>query len=581
MSFDPAVSSDHPAAAFVPARDRVPKGGVPAPAIVTADKKIACIDKYAAVDRECRTHMKMAIGVPRDTHAAAYCVDEVEWRELFQAHATAMDKCNGMSITVMGFMALCAEQWCADPTIEEEYPTLESCMNEAYVRWALMSTRHTLSARHDWPMRQEWVRFRRMVTASIVHGWFKIGGGEALRLKLEGAGECVQGIATEKRSLAPSIFPPTNPPALDGLWQDRREPHALRVELDEEEKRARAAIAAGKKDVKIGISAEASGTIWREQPEERVTHFPFQMARLIARVEAEEALLAEFDPHNAYARMRFSDLTYAKVHAWLREKLIMEQPDATTGKFRELATRMCLPIGTDDEKFRKRETISDKKTAIDLLSNEIGANMAQFINNRLLRDMRLLLNEALDAPTDDTVGALAFDAILLTLLDMECIQKLRFKFAEQYVLLDPLGPAALQRMRNPRYMNQARKCPVIVFLCATYWLLYKQRLLSCGPMFVDALLGWLIVMRRDFTRERRGPSAHMPLTPQQMRDPVYTPKIMTEQDDNVSLLVGHFLNPDSLLLHHAPRGPDEEEAREGGLFPRRPPTPQAQDAHLD
>lgn len=563
MSFD--YDSNHSAADF-DASTRGPAGGVPSPAVAAADSKIACIDRYRAVIGECGVHMKLAIGVPRVLEEGVAQVDETAWRTLFTAHATAMDKCNGMSISMMGFMALCLQEWCADPSIEQEYPTLESCMNEAYVRWALMSTRHTLSARQDWPMRQEWIRFRRMVTASIVHGWYKIGGGEALRTKLEGTGGArEQGpvTAAEAGALSKSIFPPTNPPELGAIWQDRREPLALRLELEAEEKKARADLAAGKKDVKIGVSAEASGTVWREQPEERVRNFPFQMARLIVRVEADEALLMELNPQAAYSRMRFSAPTFAKVEAWMKLKLAMEQPEQTTAKFRDIITRQCLPIGTDDEKYRRRETVADKKTAMDLLSNEIGANLSQYLNDRLLKEMRVLLHEAIQSKGgEDTVGALAFDAILMTLLESECVQKLKFKFLEQYVILAPHTPEALKRLRSDRYRGEPRKRPLIVFLCATYWLQYRKQLVPCGPAFIDAFLAWLCVMRRDFTIARTDPTAHVPLTPQQMRDPAYAVKVMLEQNDNVGLLCTHFLIWPGSLLALPRRGPEEEEARE-------------------
>ncbi len=480
-----------------------------------AKAELACMADYTVTLASCRRHLQLTPDVPRP-----FDVNLERWRLHFSAHAdesrmpTPGIKDHGFSTSLLGLDAICYAWYCEDPSIRDEYPASSlQYINDAYVFWATKSSRHTLEAKRDWPSGVELKRFKRQVCAAIVHHWAPIRGNQQALESLQ------------HKLLQAKFLPAASAAGLNSEYEERRMPPELAAELEQAIKKAHADIAAGKKDVKLGVSAEHSGTMWREQPEERVLHFPFQMARFLVRVDNDESLLARLHPQPAGAQMRFSDHTWKRVLAWMQTKLRMEPTDQESEKFRNRAIERALPLGWETERYRSRKTVSDRRTPIDSLGHEIGADLSSYLSVRLLLGMRTLVSMCVSGAGG--IPDMVLDSVFLTLWEFHCGQS-KFAFEKQYVITDPHTTAALERLLSTQYMNKFNKLPVMVSLCNRWWLSYKAQLWPCGTEFIEAALSWLEVLRRDFT------------CPQ-------TKRIMTEQVDDLTKHVALFLREDSVL----------------------------------
>ena len=441
-----------------------------------SERDVASCDLYDALHKSSLSHLAMTPRMQRDPEPRlrvqrrwlTHFLDECEQR---------IDGNPRASIMMKGFRAMCCAHYAENPATRDPKPTLQ-LLTDVLVRTAVYSCQHTLESRMGWPTELEWARYRLMVSAMMVKIF------EPCMLN-------VTALQSQLQTFEPG---PVDPPGLDSSFMERKLPEELRRQLEEERKKAERDIAAGQEGVKVDISEEASGSMWRESPEELCANLPFRVARLVYKVEFDHAQLQRFPPQPE-AVVTFTPDTYARAKRWVIDKCGSEQPEEATALFRETANRMFWPLGSETQRYRLRATLSDVTTSLDVLSREIGANLAQYLHDRMLKPMDKLVQ----GQHSEGVAQLFWDAIFLTLVEFE-LARLGMTWMKHYLVLDPQSPEGRRRMNDPLFMHhdRAHQCPLVVLLCRRYWLFYKGRLIPCEHSLLHAWLHWLHIMRADF-----------------------------------------------------------------------------------
>jgi hypothetical protein len=471
-------------------------------------RDVASYDMYDALHKSSMSHLAMTPRMVRDPKQRLLV--QRRWLTHFTDECEQRLDNPRMSIMLKGFRAMCCSHYAENPTSRDAHPTLQ-LLTDVLVRTAVYSCQHTHESRMGWPTPLEWARYRLLVSTMMV----KI---------FEPHMVSVVELQTRLQTFQPGRV---DPPGLDTEFMERKLPEELRLQLEEERKKAERDIAAGIEGVKIDISEEASGSMWRESPEEICANLPFRAARLIYKVEFDEAQLCRFPPHPE-AAVSFTPAAYARAKQWVITKCRMEQPEEATALFRETANRMFWPLGSETQRCRLRSTLSDVTTSLDVLSREIGANLAQYLHDRMLKPMDKLVS----GPASEGVAQLFWDAIFLALIEFELV-RLGMTWMKDFLVLAPQTPEGRRRMNDELYMEHAREDqrPIIVLLCRRYWLLYRGRLIPCEHSLLHAWLHWLHVMRTDF----RSPSG----------------SVDTEEGDDIRTVVAMFLDANSIVVDGA------------------------------
>jgi hypothetical protein len=435
---------------------------------------LAKFDSYRALQRACIAHAKLAPNTPRDP--SDWLALESEWMRNFATHAEQRVESPGASASLLGFKAWAWVQHTQSPATREPSMGLQ-VINEVFVRTAVWSSQHTDAARVRWPTDLEWARFKALASDMMVHQ-FRAPTVDALYNALQD-------------------FKPAHvtPHELEQEFEERKMPEALKVELELRRKQAERDIARGKADVKVDVSEEASGALWREAPEEICANLPFRVARLICKVEFDESLLVQY-PVWDEAAVQFTPSTYARARRWLVTKCRMEQPEDVTALFRDLATQMMWPLGSDTEKYRSRITVNNLSTALDVLSSEIGANLSQHVHDRMLKPFKDILAATTAPPT------VLWDGIFLALFEFEMIQKINLRWLADYFILNPHEAKARKRMSSRRFRGVLEQRPIVVMCCRRWWLFSKRRMIPCGTSLLHAVLAWLHCMRNTIRTAR-------------------------------------------------------------------------------
>ena len=430
-------------------------------------------DQYRSLLRSCISHATMTPEIPRDP--ADWLALKADWMRNFTAHAEQPVECPGTSATLLGFKAWAWSHYAQNPMMRDETMGLQ-VINEVFVRTAVFSSQHTEDSLVRWPTDLEWARYKTLVSEMMVHH-FRKPTTDALYEKLQ---------TFKPRTVSPA--------ELEDEFVERKMPEGLRIELELLRKKAEKDIARGKADVKVDVSEEASGALWREAPEEICANLPFRVARLICKVDFDEALLLQFPPWPE-AEVQFTPSTYTRAKRWLVQKCTIEQPEDVTALFRELANTMFWPLGSDTEKYRSRITASNLNTSLDILSNEIGANLAQYLHDRMLKPLDELLRQT------SGVAPMFWDAIFLAIFEFDIIQRLNFKWLDDYFIVNPHEEKSRRRMNSRRFKGVLDQRPYVVSACRQKWILFRRRLIPCRTSTVHSVLHVLHLVDTQFRNQ--------------------------------------------------------------------------------
>ena len=393
---------------------------------------------------------------------AARLAFEPRWMAAFES-LNVCKAATRVSGTDIGFHAICASRVAEHP--QGDAPTLQWIL-ELHTLLAVVSVQHTSASRAYWPSpeaREElWRLAAGVVTHFFVQKWPK--QLKALVAELE---------------KAPAWRPPD---ALLRLYEARHMPASLRLALEERALAAEAQRKLGKTDVRDATSEENSGALWRSSAEELVAQIVPRAARVYFKVEFDEALLRRYPPHPD-AAVRFTAATAKRVRRWVRRRCRVEQVEELTELFRDTAMELFLPLGAETARTRDRETMHDVVKPLTLLEAEIGADLAQH-----LQDMTIGQGVGLGTLAQHPLFA---DAVLLALFAFACMQRLLFKWHLDYYTHAPQQKR--ERMDRAEFRLTDDKRPMVVRACRRYWLFDRRRMVPAGG-FSHALLLWLHVV---------------------------------------------------------------------------------------
>lgn len=450
-------------------------------AIGEYERWLAVVRKYRAVIRSCKTHVTVAPEVPRDPSDWEGEL-QATWSSNFMRHAEQRVDVPGVSATMVGFMAWAWTYYTSHPQVMQlEMKDMGlQVFNELFIRTAVWSSQHTADSRVRWPTTLEWAQFKTLASYMMVT-YFRAPTTLALYTALQ--------------TFKPKHLTQRD---LEDEFGERKMPEGLALELAMARKQALRDIARGKADVKIDVSEEASGSLWREAPEEMCANFPFRVARLVFKVEFDEALLLQFPPLPE-AELTFTSATYARARAWLARKCLNEQPDEVTGFFRDIMNQMLWPLGCDTERYRSRATLNNLSISLDTLSNEIGANLSQYLHDRMLKPLLDIISPDTDGNEPVEPASMFYDAVFLALFEFDLLQRLGIHWVKDYFVLHPHEEDSIKRMATgARFHGVADRAPIVVWAARQYWLLHRGRLVPCKLRSFEAILSWLHITGRDF-----------------------------------------------------------------------------------
>ncbi len=396
---------------------------------------------------------------------------EQEWMLHFEKLNLEVLETNGMSGADLVFEAMCWSMWCEDPTISKEVNI--QWLAQTHATLVVWSCQHTKESREFWPTEDQYRALRRRIAGVVVHFLVQQDRFQVAS-KLEG--DHLK-FTTLSMALSKAYQARKNPDSLvarKAASFAKRKAEAIK-ELMARGEDTSTVDAELSDDVEI---EEAKGMLWRNDATELINTYVRLASRVVRKIEFDNQWVKRWAVEASYQQPRFKKAAVQGLYDWVRTRCKTEQPEELTEMFRDVASESFWPIGAETHKFRLRETRNDKETSQTLLQNEIGADLAQ-----------MLQEDSLVRPsvTASDPHGLYWEALLLVLIQFSLFQTTKVDWMKEYVILHPHTHDSQRRMIRLDHHNQIDKCPVLVLAQRKWWVFYKQKLFPTSG-FADAVL---------------------------------------------------------------------------------------------